>query len=88
VCILTALYFIYKFRFIMSFERGCMGLGLVDRAMVSPLFGAGPVAAAGQVCSLTKTILVAVKNSSGRVFFDERIMKFPGVSAVDYGVGD
>lgn len=65
-----------------------MGLGLVDRAMALPLFGAGPVAAAVQVCSLTKTILIAVKNSSSRVFFDERILKFSGVSAVDYGIGN
>lgn len=65
-----------------------MGLDLVDRAMVFPLFGAGPVAATVQVCSLTKPILVTVKNSSGRVFFDERIMNFSGVSVVGDGVGE
>ena len=55
-----------------------MRIDLVDCAMVLTLFSAAPVAAALLVCSLTNTILVALKNSSGEVFFDESSMKFSG----------
>jgi hypothetical protein len=61
-------------------------MDLMDCAIVLPLFGSGPVSDAVQVCSLTKTILAAVKNSSSNVFFDERIMKFPGVGVAGHGV--
>ena len=54
----------------------------VSCAIVLPLFGAGPVVAEAFVCSLTKTIMAAMKNPSRKVSFDERIIEFSGVSVV------
>ena len=51
---------------------------LAECAMVLTLFGFGPLSVAVLVRSFIKTMLVAMKNPSGEVFFNEGIMDCSG----------